>query len=256
MLSNGEATYEMPVKPAENTMYLVFSTEIQYNRVMVNIGNSWDDILQGEFDKDYYLKLREFLKSEYGTREIYPDMYHIFNALKFTPYEKVKAVILGQDPYHQPGQAHGLCFSVQKGVRTPPSLVNIFKELQSDMGIAPPSHGNLECWAQNGVLLLNTVFTVRRSSPNSHAGKGWEIFTDRVIQLLNARHEPMVFILWGKNAKAKEELITNPAHCILKGAHPSPYSAYNGFFGGKYFSRTNEFLALTGQEPVDWFIPE
>lgn len=223
---------------------------------MVNIGNSWDKILQGEFDKDYYLKLREFLKKEYGSRRIYPDMYHIFNALKFTPYEKVKAVILGQDPYHQPGQAHGLCFSVQKGVKTPPSLVNIFKELKSDLGIDPPGHGNLESWARSGVMLLNTVLTVRESSPNSHAGKGWEIFTDRVIQLLAQREEPMVFILWGRNAKNKKELISGTKHCILEGAHPSPYSANNGFFGGKYFSRTNEFLVSTGQEPIDWSIPE
>ena len=223
---------------------------------MVNIGNSWDQVLQGEFDKDYYLKLREFLKKEYSTREIYPNMYHIFNALKFTPYEKVKAVILGQDPYHQPGQAHGLCFSVQKGVQPPPSLVNIFKELQNDLGITPPGHGNLESWANNGVLLLNAVLTVRRSSPNSHVGKGWEIFTDRVIQLLNRREEPMVFILWGRNAQNKEALITNPVHCVLKGAHPSPYSAHKGFFGGRYFSRANEFLTLKGQEPIDWSIGE
>lgn len=223
---------------------------------MVNIGNSWDKILDGEFDKGYYLKLREFLKQEYSTKVIYPNMYHIFNALKFTPYEKVKAVILGQDPYHQPGQAHGLCFSVQKGVPKPPSLVNIFKELQSDLGIVPPSHGNLESWANNGVMLLNTVLTVRRSSANSHAGKGWEIFTDRVIQLLNEREEPMVFILWGRNAKAKESLITNKKHLILKGAHPSPLSAYNGFFGGRYFSRTNDFLIANGQEPIDWQITE
>lgn len=223
---------------------------------MVNIGNSWDDVLKGEFDKDYYLKLREFLKKEYSTRVIYPNMYHIFNALKFTPYEDVKAVILGQDPYHQPGQAHGLCFSVQKGVPKPPSLVNIFKELKSDLGIEPPSHGNLESWANNGVLMLNTVLTVRRSSANSHKGMGWEIFTDRVIQLLNEREKPMVFILWGGNAKAKEKLITGRQHCIIKGAHPSPLSAHNGFWNGKYFSRTNEFLESVGQEPIDWRIPE
>ena len=223
---------------------------------MVNIGNSWDDVLKGEFDKDYYLKLREFLKKEYSTRVIYPNMYHIFNALKFTPYEDVKAVILGQDPYHQPGQAHGLCFSVQKGVPKPPSLVNIFKELKSDLGIEPPSHGNLESWANNGVLMLNTVLTVRRSSANSHKGMGWEIFTDRVIQLLNEREKPMVFILWGGNAKAKEKLITGRQHCIIKGAHPSPLSAQNGFWNGKYFSRTNEFLESVGQEPIDWRIPE
>lgn len=223
---------------------------------MVNIGNSWDEVLKGEFDKDYYLKLREFLKQEYGSRVIYPNMYHIFNALKFTPYEKVKAVILGQDPYHQPGQAHGLCFSVQKGVPQPPSLVNIFKELQADLEIAPPSHGNLESWAQQGVMLLNTVLTVRQNQANSHKGKGWEIFTDRVIELLNQREEPMVFILWGNNAKAKESLITNPAHCIIKSAHPSPLSAHYGFWGGKYFSRTNDFLISTGQEPINWAIPE
>ncbi|MDO4485708.1 MAG: uracil-DNA glycosylase [Bacillota bacterium] len=223
---------------------------------MVNIGNSWDEVLKGEFDKEYYLKLREFLKSEYGTRIIYPDMYHIFNALKFTAYEDVKAVILGQDPYHQPGQAHGLCFSVQKGVQIPPSLVNIYKELESDLGIKAPSHGNLESWAKNGVLLLNTVLTVRQNQANSHKGKGWEIFTDRVIELLNQRQQPMVFILWGNNAKAKEKLITNPNHLIIKSAHPSPLSAHYGFWGGRYFSRTNEFLESTGQEPIDWRIPE
>lgn len=223
---------------------------------MVNIGNSWDEVLKGEFDKEYYLKLREFLKVEYGTRVIYPNMYHIFNALKFTAYEDVKAVILGQDPYHQPGQAHGLCFSVQKGVQIPPSLVNIYKELESDLGIKPASHGNLESWAQNGVLLLNTVLTVRQNQANSHKGKGWEIFTDRVIELLNQRQQPMVFILWGNNAKAKEKLITNPNHLIIKSAHPSPLSVHYGFWGGKYFSRTNEFLESTGQEPIDWRIPE
>ena len=168
----------------------------------------------------------------------------------------MKAVILGQDPYHQPGQAHGLCFSVQKGVQIPPSLVNIYKELESDLGIKPASHGNLESWAKNGVLLLNTVLTVRQNQANSHKGKGWEIFTDRVIELLNQRQQPMVFILWGNNAKAKEKLITNPNHLIIKSAHPSPLSAHYGFWGGKYFSRTNEFLESTGQEPIDWRIPE
>lgn len=223
---------------------------------MVHIGNSWDEILAGEFDKEYYLKLRQFLIGEYKSRVIYPDMYDIFNALKFTPYEKVKAVILGQDPYHQPGQAHGLCFSVQKGVPQPPSLVNIFKELADDLGITPPAHGNLESWANNGVLLLNTALTVRKNQANSHRGKGWEIFTDRVIELLNERPQPMVFILWGNNAKAKEKLVTNPNHCIIKGAHPSPLSAHYGFWGGKYFSRTNDFLVSTGQEPIDWRIAE
>ncbi|MBR3787977.1 MAG: uracil-DNA glycosylase [Firmicutes bacterium] len=223
---------------------------------MVNLENSWDKVLEGEFDKEYYQKLRQFLIGEYRSRAVYPDMYSIFNALKYTAYEDVKAVILGQDPYHQPGQAHGLCFSVKKGVQIPPSLVNIYKELESDLGIKPPSHGYLESWARNGVLLLNTVLTVRDSQANSHKGKGWEIFTDRVIELINEREKPMVFILWGNNAKAKEKLITNPAHCIIKSAHPSPLSAHYGFWGGKYFSRTNEFLISTGQEPIDWSIPE
>ena len=223
---------------------------------MVHIGNSWDEVLKGEFDQEYYLKLREFLKSEYSTRIIYPDMYDIFNALKFTPYEKVRAVILGQDPYHEPGQAHGLCFSVKKGVQPPPSLMNIYKEMQADLGITPPSHGYLESWARNGVLLLNTVLTVRAHAAHSHKGKGWEIFTNHVIEKLNQRQEPMVFILWGKPAKEKAALITNPRHTVLTGAHPSPLSAHYGFWGGRYFSRTNEFLTANGQEPIDWRIPE
>lgn len=222
---------------------------------MVNIGNDWDEILKGEFEKDYYLKLREFLKTEYFSREIYPDMYDIFNALKFTPYSSVKAVILGQDPYHEPGQAHGLCFSVKKGVPKPPSLINIFKELESDTGIRPPSHGCLESWAKNGVLLLNAVLTVRRGAANSHKGKGWEIFTDNVIRYLNLRKEPIVFILWGRNARDKKSLITNPAHLILEGAHPSPLSAYNGFFGGRYFSKADEFMRRSGKS-IDWRISE
>ena len=182
-----------------------------------------DDVLKGEFEKDYYLRLREFLKREYSTRVIYPDMYDIFNALRLTPYEDVKAVILGQDPYHQRDRLTACAFSVKKGVPKPPSLVNIFTELEEDTGIKPPDHGNLEGWAKSGVLLLNTVLTVRRGSPNSHRGKGWEIFTDRVIKLLSEREKPMVFILWGGNAKSKERLI-NTRHCVLKGAHPSPLS--------------------------------
>lgn len=223
---------------------------------MVNIGNDWDQVLDGEFEKEYYQRLRRFLIYEYKTRVIYPDMYDIFNALKFTPYKEVKAVILGQDPYHQPGQAHGLCFSVQKPVPPPPSLVNIFRELEADLGTRPPSHGCLESWAKNGVLLLNTALTVRRGQANSHKGKGWEIFTDQVIRLLNDRQEPMVFILWGSNAKAKESLITNQRHLILKGAHPSPLGAHRGFWGGRYFSKTNAFLQRMGMEPVDWKIPD
>ncbi len=223
---------------------------------MVNIGNEWDELLKGEFDKEYYLKLRQFLISEYSQYKIYPNMYNIFNALKYTSYSDVKAVLLGQDPYHQPGQAHGLCFSVQKGTPQPPSLQNIFKELKSDLGIDPPHHGELISWAQHGVLLMNTVLTVREGQPNSHKGKGWEIFTDRVIQLLNEREKPMVFILWGGNARSKKSLITNPAHLILESPHPSPLSAYNGFFGNRHFSRTNEFLVSKGIEPIDWRIPE
>ncbi len=223
---------------------------------MVHIGNSWDDKLSGEFDKDYYLQLREFLKEEYSSRTVYPDMYDIFNALKYTPYEDVRAVILGQDPYHEPGQAHGLCFSVQKGVEIPPSLMNIYRELEADLGIKPPRHGCLESWAKNGVLLLNTVLTVREHAAHSHKGKGWEVFTDHVIRLLNERPEPMVFILWGRPAGRKADLITSPQHEIITGAHPSPLSAYKGFFGGRYFSRTNDFLVRSGSRPIDWRIPE
>ena len=221
---------------------------------MVNLGNSWDSVLADEFEKDYYKNLREFLKEEYSRHTVYPEMHNMFNALKAAPYDQVKAVILGQDPYHEPGQAHGLCFSVQKGVPQPPSLVNIFKEMKADLGITPPDHGCLTDWAEQGVLLLNAVLTVRAHEANSHKSKGWEIFTDRVIELLNEREKPIVFILWGANAKAKEKLITNPQHLIITGAHPSPLSAHNGFWGGKYFSRTNEFLIENGIEPINWKI--
>ena len=223
---------------------------------MVQIGNSWDEVLAEEFQKEYYIQLREFLKEEYASRVIYPPMESIFHALEMTPYDQVRAVILGQDPYHEPGQAHGLCFSVQKGVQPPPSLVNIFRELKEDLGIEPPSHGCLESWARSGVLLLNTVLTVREHQAHSHKGKGWEVFTDRIIQLLNERPEPMMFILWGRPAGMKETLITSPQHEIVMGAHPSPLSAHKGFFGGRYFSRTNDFLKRAGQQPIDWRIPE
>ena len=219
---------------------------------MVNIGNVWDQVLEGEFEKEYYQKLRAFLIQEYRTRTIYPGMYDIFNALKYTPCDQVKAVILGQDPYHEPGQAHGMSFSVKKGVKQPPSLVNIFRELEDDLGISPPDHGYLMKWAEEGVLLLNTCLTVREHQANSHRGKGWEIFTDRVISLLNERTTPIVFILWGANAKSKAQLITGKQHLILTGAHPSPLSAYNGFFGGRYFSKTNAFLEENGEKSIDW----
>ena len=202
----------------------------------MNIGNDWDKILDGEFEKEYYKNLRKFLIQEYKTLIIFPSMYDIFNALKYTAYKDVKAVILGQDPYHEPNQAHGLCFSVNRGVKKPPSLVNIFKELQNDLGIQPPDHGCLEGWAKQGVLLLNAVLTVRIGRANSHKGRGWEVFTDRVIELLNRREKPMVFLLWGANAKAKSSLITNKKHLVLTAAHPSPLSAYNGF-GCRHFSK-------------------
>lgn len=223
---------------------------------MVHIGNSWDRVLAEEFKKDYYLQLRDFLKGEYGSHTVYPKMQDIFNALKMTPYEDVRAVILGQDPYHEPGQAHGLCFSVARGVSPPPSLKNIYRELKDDLGIDPPSHGCLESWAKSGVLLLNTVLTVREHQAHSHRNKGWEVFTDQVIRRLNEREQPMMFILWGRPAGMKEVLITSAQHEIIMGAHPSPLSAHKGFFGGRYFSRTNAFLERAGQKPIDWRIPE
>ena len=221
---------------------------------MVKLGNDWDDIIGGEFEKEYYLNLREFLKKEYRSTDVYPDMYDIFNALRLCSYESTRAVIIGQDPYHGPGQAHGLCFSVKKGITPPPSLINIFKELNADLGITPPSHGELTDWARQGVLLLNNVLTVRRGNPASHKGMGWEIFTDAVISALNQKDTPVVFILWGAHARKKAEIITNPIHYKLTCAHPSPLSAYNGFFGCKHFSKTNELLIKSGQEPINWEI--
>ena len=219
---------------------------------MVNIGNEWDELLKDEFEKEYYKKLRGFLAKEYKSRTIYPDMYDIFNALRYTSYSDVKVVVIGQDPYHGPGQAHGLSFSVKRGIEPPPSLKNIFKEINSDIGCPVPTHGELVKWAQQGVLLLNAVLTVRAGEANSHKNSGWELFTDRVIELLNERSEPMVFLLWGGNARAKKRLITNPKHKILETVHPSPLSAYNGFFGCKHFSKANEFLILSGQSEIDW----
>ncbi len=219
---------------------------------MVKLGNEWDELLKGEFEKPYYLQLRQFLKSEYSTYTIYPDMYDIFNALKLTPYNDVKAVILGQDPYHEPNQAHGLAFSVKDGVKLPPSLINIYKELNTDLGLPIPEKGDLTKWAKEGVLLLNTALTVRRGNANSHRGMGWEIFTDSIIKAMNEREKPVVFILWGANARAKTALITNPNHKILTCAHPSPLSAYNGFFGCKHFSKCNDFLKEKGITPIDW----
>lgn len=223
---------------------------------MVSIGNSWDEILKDEFSGENYLKIREFLKDEYSHHVCYPSMYDIFNALKYTDYYAVKAVIIGQDPYHEEGQAHGLSFSVKKGVDIPPSLVNIYKELKSDLGISPAPHGCLESWAKQGVLLLNSVLTVRAHLANSHKNCGWQIFTDDIIKKLNERDTPIVFILWGANARSKKQYITNPIHCVIESAHPSPLSAYNGFFGSKPFSRTNEFLKKNGIAPIDWEIKD
>lgn len=219
---------------------------------MVTIGNDWDNVIGGEFEKEYYLKLRQFLKAEYSTRRIYPDMYDIFNSLKLTPYSSVKAVILGQDPYHEPGQAHGLSFSVREGTALPPSLKNIYKELEDDIGISPAKSGDLTPWAKQGVLLMNTVLTVRQGQANSHKGMGWEIFTDEVIHKLNERETPTAFILWGANARSKKAFITNPIHGIFESAHPSPLSAYNGFFGSRVFSCVNKFLVENEIPPIDW----
>ncbi len=222
---------------------------------MVNLGNDWDNYLKKEFESEYYLKIREFLKQEYFKKTIYPDMYDIFNALKFTSYSDCKIVILGQDPYHGEGQAHGLSFSVKPGIKTPPSLVNIYKELSSDIkGFYIPNNGYLTKWAKQGVLLLNASLTVVAGNANSHSKIGWQIFTDNIIKILNEREKPLVFMLWGNNAIRKEQLITNKHHLILKAAHPSPLSAHNGFFGCRHFSKANEFLEKNGVKPVDWQI--
>lgn len=219
---------------------------------MVKFGNDWDEVLKGEFEKEYYLKLREFLKEEYSSQVIYPPMGDIFNSLKTTAYSDIKIVILGQDPYHEPNQAHGLSFSVKKGVVPPPSLKNIYKEINSELGIPIPNHGELTGWAKQGVLLLNTVLTVRQGQANSHKNKGWEIFTDAVIKKINEREKPVVFLLWGGNAKQKTALITNSQHKILTSVHPSPLSAYGGFFGCGHFKSANEFLESIGDVPIDW----
>lgn len=220
----------------------------------VQIGNDWDEILKDEWKKDYYLNLRKNLIHEYKNYTIYPSMYDIFNALKKVPYKDVKVVILGQDPYHGQGQAHGFSFSVQKGVKTPPSLLNIYKELHDDLGLYIPNNGNLIKWADQGVLLLNSTLTVRAHQANSHKDIGWSILTDNIIKLLNKREKPIVFLLWGKFAQSKENLITNKRHLIIKSAHPSPFAAHRGFFGSKPFSKTNNFLIKNNMSPIDWQI--
>lgn len=222
---------------------------------MPKIGNDWDNIIGGEFQKPYYAALRAFLKEEYESKTVYPDMYDLFSALRQTPYEKVKVVIIGQDPYHGEGQAHGMCFSVRPGVPTPPSLVNIYKEIVSETGGFVPDNGYLMPWAEQGVLLLNTVLSVRAGEPNSHKDKGWETFTDAVIDALDKREKPMVFLLWGANARKKASRVNRKKHLCLEAPHPSPLSAYNGFFGCDHFRKTNDFLIETVQTPIDWQIP-
>lgn len=216
--------------------------------------NNWNDLLKDELEKDYYKKMRAFLLEEYKTKVIFPNAYDIYNALHYTDYNDVKVVILGQDPYHGPNQAHGLAFSVKPGVRIPPSLLNMYKELKDDLGCYIPNNGYLEKWARQGVLLLNTSLTVRQAEANSHKKIGWELFTDHIIELLNDRKDPIVFILWGNNAISKEKLITNKDHYIIKSVHPSPLSAFRGFFGSKPFSQTNNFLKIMGKDPIDWQI--
>ena len=221
---------------------------------MVKLDNDWDELLVDEFKKSYYLELREFLKEEYTTKVIYPNMYNIFEALKHTSYKDTKVLILGQDPYHGENQAHGLAFSVQPNVAIPPSLLNIYKELKNDVGCFIPNNGYLIPWADQGVLLLNTALTVRAHEANSHKGKGWEVFTDRIIKLLNDRNDPVIFVLWGANARKKKELIDSSRHYILEAPHPSPLSASRGFFGCRHFTKINEILISIGKTPIDWQI--
>lgn len=222
---------------------------------MVNFGNDWDELLKDEFSKDYYINLRKFLISEYKTQIIHPDMNDIFSALKISSFKDTKILLLGQDPYHGENQAHGMAFSVKPGVPAPPSLKNIYKELHTELDCYIPNNGYLMSWAKQGILLLNTSLTVRDGMPNSHKGKGWEIFTDRVIEILNQKDEPVIFILWGNNAKTKKRLITNPKHFIIEGVHPSPLSASRGFFGCNHFIKVNEILRSLGKKEIDWQIP-
>lgn len=221
---------------------------------MVRLDNDWDELLKDEFKKEYYKNLREFLKNEYSTNVIYPNMNNIFKSLKLTSYKDTKVLLLGQDPYHGENQAHGLAFSVCKGVKTPPSLLNIYKELKSDLNCFIPNNGYLIPWAQQGVLLLNTVLTVRAHEANSHKDKGWEIFTDKIIEILNNRNDPVIFILWGANARKKKELINSNKHYILEAPHPSPLSAHRGFFGCNHFSKVNDILIELKKNPIDWQI--
>ncbi|MDB6155944.1 MAG: uracil-DNA glycosylase [Chthoniobacteraceae bacterium] len=220
------------------------------------MATSWRPLLQAETDKDYWKTLQSFVRTEREQYTIFPPDKDVFAALHLTPYEEVRVLILGQDPYHGPRQAHGLCFSVQRGVSVPPSLVNIYKELRDDLGCSIPRHGNLEHWARQGVLLLNAVLTVRAGQANSHQGKGWEIFTDAVIRAVNDKPDPVVFVLWGAYARKKAQLIDRTRHIIIESAHPSPLSAHNGFFGSRPFSKINEALKKVGKPEIDWQLPE
>lgn len=220
----------------------------------VEINNGWKRIIDEEKAKDYFINLKEFLLEEYENNEVYPRKKDIFKCFELTDFKDVKVVILGQDPYHQKFQAHGLCFSVNKGVKVPPSLVNIYKEINNDLGCKIPHHGDLSKWAKEGVLLLNTIMSVRDSKPMSHSNKGWEIFTDRIIKELDKDDTPKVFMLWGSPSRKKKELITNPNHLVLESVHPSPLSAYHGYFGCKHFSKANKFLKDNNREEIDWQI--
>ena len=218
----------------------------------VKIEDSWYNLLEDEFDKSYFLKIKEFVKNEYHRKTIYPRPKYVFNAFNSTSVKNAKVVIIGQDPYHGPNQAHGLCFSVLKGIKAPPSLVNIFKEIESDLGIEAPSHRDLQSWADQGVLLINSTLTVQKGKANSHKNIGWHLFTDKVIEKISSAQQNLVFLLWGNHAQKKEELIDSEKHLILKAPHPSPLSAYNGFFGCKHFSRANEYLIENNIPPIDW----
>ncbi len=222
---------------------------------MAAISNDWAEKISAEYKKPYYRELFNFIKDEYSKVVVYPPSEDIFNAMHLTPLSKVKCVILGQDPYHEPGQAHGLCFSVKPDIKIPPSLENIYKELHDDIGFEIPNHGYLEEWAKQGVLLLNTVLTVQAHRAFSHRGKGWEQFTDAIIRTVNEIDRPVVFLLWGKPAQEKKALLNNPKHLILEAPHPSPLSAYRGFFGCRHFSKANDFLRKNGETPIDWTLP-
>ena len=223
---------------------------------MFNLNNDWYDLLKDEFNKDYYKNMISFLENEYNTKTIYPKKEDVFNALNLCSYKNTKVVIIGQDPYHEPNQAHGLSFSVLGDTKLPPSLINIYKEISSDLGLIMGQNGDLTPWAKQGVLLLNNVLTVEKGKADSHKKIGWINFTDKIIELLNKKDDPIVFIFWGNNAKKKMELITNPKHLVLYSAHPSPLSAYHGFFGCKHFSKTNDFLIKNHKEPINWKISD